>query len=113
MLLLTSLFGLSACAPASVTNGPIPTATEQPHGTPDVRVATPQIGFAHLPQSQGPQPLLLHSLPDETSAISGEIFPGDEGTILGLDASQKWVLVQFGDTTGWTPVNTLALTIAQ
>ena len=56
---------------------------------------------------------MLYSLPNERSDISGQIYPGDEGTVLGMDATQTWVLVQFGDTTGWTPVNTLALTIAQ
>jgi hypothetical protein len=112
-LVMNGLWLLSACAPRATSGGPTPTATDRPHGTPDVRMATPQFGSAQRPRSQGPEPLLLYSLPDPNSAISGEIFPGDQGQVLGMDDSQLWVLVQFGDTTGWTPVNTLALTISQ
>jgi hypothetical protein len=116
-LLVSTIIGaglllISACAPSAGSGGATPTATFPPRGTPDARMATPQSGSAQLPRSQGPNPLLLHSLPDEGSSIAGEIFPGDSGKILGMDAAQQWVLVQFGDTVGWTPVNTLALVIA-
>lgn len=83
------------------------------HATPDRSLATPAYGFAQRPRSQGIEPLLLYSQPNAESAVSGQIYPGDEGTLLGMDASQTWVLVQFGETVGWTPLMTLALTIAQ
>jgi hypothetical protein len=76
-------------------------------------MATPAIGFAQRPRSQGIEPLLLYSQPSDQSPVSGQIYPGDEGLLLGMDATQTWVLVQFGETVGWTPLMTLALTIAQ
>ena len=113
VLIIAGLFVLAACGPKSATVGPTPTATDLPRGTPDTRMATPQFGVAQRPRSQGSLPLVLYSLPDEHSDISGQIYPGDEGTVIGMDATQTWVLVQFGEVGGWTPVNTLALTIAQ
>jgi hypothetical protein len=76
-------------------------------------MATPAFGFAQRPRSQGIQPLLLYSQPSSEAAVSGQIYPGDEGAVLGMNEAQDWVLVQFGDTVGWTPVMTLALTLAQ
>ncbi len=111
-LTLLMLIVLSACAPIKAANGPTPTATDLVFVKPDKSFATPALGYAERPRSQGIEPLQLHSEPDMNSPISGEIFPGDQGIILGIDASQKWVLVQFADQVGWTPVMTLALTIS-
>jgi hypothetical protein len=76
-------------------------------------MATPEFGFAQRPRSQGIQPLLLYSQPSDESAVSGQIYPGDEGKVLGLNETQDWVLVEVGETVGWTPVTTLFLTIAR
>ena len=111
--LVIALFSFASCAPNGAASDSTATATEVGQATPDRSMATPTIGFAQRPRSQGIQPLLLYSQPSAQSAASGQIYPGDEGAVLGLDASQTWVLVQFGETLGWTPVMTLALTLAQ
>ena len=103
----------AGCAPKGASDDSTATPTVLLSATPDKGMATPAFGFAQRPRSQGIQPLLLYSQPSAESAVSGQIYPGDEGLVLGMDASQVWVLVQFGETVGWTPVMTLALTLAQ
>jgi hypothetical protein len=103
----------ASCAPKGASGDPTASSTALVYATPDKGMATPVYGFAQRPRSQGIQPLLLYSQPSADSAVSGQIYPGDEGSVLGMDASEAWVLVQFGETVGWTPVMTLALTIAQ
>jgi hypothetical protein len=112
LVVAIGLFLLAACASQAKSGGPTSTATDPPRATSDQSWATPAFGFAELPESQGPLPLQLHSLPDENSGIAGQSYPGDDGQILGFDATQTWVLVRFGETVGWTPVDTLALLIA-
>jgi hypothetical protein len=112
IVVLAGFAALQACS-AIGSSGPTATPTDLAYAAPDKSMATPTIGFAQRPRSQGIRPLLLYSQPNTQSAVSGQIYPGDEGSVLGMDASQEWVLVQFGETVGWTPVMTLALTIAQ
>lgn len=111
LVIATILF--SSCAPRAASGGPTATPTELVRATPDKSMATPAYGFAQRPRSQGISPLLLYSQPSADSAVSGQIYPGDEGAVLGMNETQDWVLVQFGETVGWTPVMTLALTLAQ
>jgi hypothetical protein len=111
-LTLLALILLSACSPKADSGGPTATATDLVFVAADQSMATPAFGTAQLPRSQGIKPLQLHSKPDENSPVSGVIFPGAEGIVLGMDSTQKWVLVQFDDQVGWTPVMTLALLIA-
>ena len=112
LLTLLAMAVLSACAPKTGATEPTATATDVVYIQADKSMATPSFGTAQLPKSQGIKPLQLHSEPDANAPISGEIFPGAEGIVLGLDSTQKWVLVQFDNLVGWTPVNSLALMIA-
>jgi hypothetical protein len=112
LLTLLMLAILSACAPKAESATPTATAMDLVFVEADRSMATPSFGTAQLPKSQGIKPLQLHSEPDTNAPVSGEIFPGAEGIVLGMDSTQKWVLVQFDNQVGWTPVVSLALMIA-
>jgi len=113
--LLFAIAGFTLLVACSSKAQSIPAAgpTDPVYSPPDRSMATPAAGSAELPRTQGIRPLLLRSKPNLGSDLTGEIFPGDRGTVLGFDATNAWVLVQFGDLVGWTPANTLALVIVQ
>ena len=111
--LIIAGFLIASCSPNDGSGDSTSTSTDLAYATPDTSLATPAYGFAQRPRSQGIQPLLLYSQPSAQADVSGQIYPGDNGAVLGLDATQTWVLVQFNETVGWTPVMTLALTLAR
>ena len=101
------IFSLAACAPAAdVSDTKAVTA-------PDASLATPVAGFATVRSLQGMEALLLHSQPVSESPLAGQVAPGENGKLLGVNDAGTWVLVQFTDQSGWAPVEALDLTIAQ
>ena len=100
---------LAACA-----NKP-QTATETPTvlPAPNTSLATPAYGVARVVRMEGLNSLVLHTDPDPQSPLAGTALPGEQGKVLGLDASNQWVLIQFQDKSGWAPVGVLEITIAQ
>ena len=112
------LLNLSSCATAqgSATSQ---AGQSQPAGTityvaPNQDLSTPVVGSVTvLALVQGARGVFLRSLPDHTSAIAGEVQPGDTGTLLGIDSSGTWLLVKINNQTGWLPIQLLDYTISQ
>jgi hypothetical protein len=112
VLFLLGVFLLAACAtqqqaPATAT------ATDIVYATPDASMAKFAVGFAYVRKSEGTPALLLRSLPDSASPVSGRAIPGENGKLLGINDSGSWVLLQFKDQSGWAPVDAVDLTISQ
>jgi len=108
-----AMFLLSACTTAQlpVTQSP----TEIVYATPDVSMATPAVGFAVVRKVAGTQTFLLRSSPDPKAFLSGQVAPGAVGTLLGINKTGDWALLEFKEQSqsGWAPIESLDLTIAQ
>jgi hypothetical protein len=107
-LFLFAVIFLSACAAGTQ---PVPVATVVV--TPDASKSTPTPGFGTIKKIAGLQALQLSSQPDNKSAKTGRVLPGENGKLLGLDATGAWALMVFNDQTGWVPVQAMDLTFAQ
>lgn len=109
--------GLSAaaCSPATPVT-PVktipPTATFI-RATPDISMSTPTVGFGTVLALQGLQGVLLHSRPDGNSDASGDVLPGDAVRVLGVDATNSWLLVESKNQTGWISIKLVAFNISQ
>jgi hypothetical protein len=113
VFIVLALFLLSAC-----TTGQPPVtqqSTEIVYATPDAGKATPAVGFAVIRKAEGLQTFLLRSSPDPKSLLSGQVAPGAVGTLLGINQTGDWALLEFKDQSqsGWAPIESLDLTIAQ
>jgi hypothetical protein len=109
-LALAALLLLSACSGQSASATGTPTAPV--YATPDTRPAVVTVGSATLLKRSGRDNLFLLSRPDPQAPPSGQIFAGDSGKIVGIDAASQWVLVEIKDQTGWAPISELSVTIA-
>jgi hypothetical protein len=110
IVLLAALLLLTACASQSTSAASTPTALV--YATPDTRPATATVGSASLPKDGVRKSLFLLSRPDPKAPPSGQIFAGDSGTIVGIDATGRWVLVEFKDQSGWASITELSIIIA-
>jgi uncharacterized protein YgiM (DUF1202 family) len=112
ILAMIAVFLLSACAAevqVEATQPPAQTA----QATPDASLATPNVGSGTVRKLEGMRALRLYSRPDSQSAVTGQVAPGEKGKVLGLNATETWVLVQFSEQSGWVPVTVLALILAR
>jgi hypothetical protein len=113
LLSITAAFLLlGACA---IEQTPVATATptEIVYATPDASQATPQVGFATVLKIEGVKAVQLRSQPNVASPLSGEVYPDEQGKLLGTDPSGQWVLVDIKGRVGWAPTQLFALTVAQ
>jgi uncharacterized protein YgiM (DUF1202 family) len=112
ILAMIVVFLLSACAAAAQND-----ATQPPVKTvqvaPDASLATPNVGSATVRNLEGMRALILHSQPDPQSAVTGQVAHGEKGKVLGLNATETWVLVQFPEQSGWVPTIVLELILAR
>ncbi len=104
LLLLSFVFVLAACAPAAADTTPtaIPTV--------NAGLATPAVGWAVVNQRAGAASAHVFASPEPTAVIVGDVPLGATGNLLGFNASNDWVLVQFENITGWMPVAVLTVT---
>jgi uncharacterized protein YgiM (DUF1202 family) len=102
---------LVACATPTVV-APEATAANT-FVTADQSFSTPTIGSVTVLQFDGAKGVFLRSHPNLASALAGEVQPGDSGTVLGIDASGTWLLVDIKNQSGWAPIQLLDYTIAQ
>ena len=112
IMALAAVLLLCACSagqPVKATEPPAQAAI----GTPDASQATPVSGYVIVRRFEGMQALRLHSQPDPQSPETGRVAPGAKGKIAGLNASGTWALLIFPEQSGWAPVPTLDLVIAQ
>lgn len=111
VLFILSMLLLTACSgqPARATQPPADVA----YVAPDTSLATPAFGYARIAKVSGVQSVLLRSKPDSKAPLTGQVFPGDEARVLGLDSTGEWVLLQFDGKTGWALYQVLDITIAQ
>ena len=111
-LAMIVIFLLCACAAEQQVG-----ATEPPAKTAfaasDASLSTPTVGSATVRRFEGMQALQLRSQPDQNSVLAGQVAPGEQGKVLGVNAEGTWVLVKFSEQSGWAPVPTLDLVIAQ
>ena len=103
---------LTACATEKSADATA-TPTNTISALPDASLATPQVGSATVLKIEGVNAVQLHSRPNTNSPLSGEVHPGEQGKLLGIDQSGRWVLVRIKDQTGWAPFQLFHLTIAQ
>ena len=107
-----AMFLLCACAAGQQVG-----ATEPPTttilATPDAGLSTPTVGVVTVRSLKGMQALLLYSQPDPKSATAGQVASGERGKVLGLNAAGTWVLLKFAEQSGWAPVDSLDMVIAQ
>jgi hypothetical protein len=112
VLTMAVLILLTACA-AEKSAGATATPTKTASAIADTSMATPEIGSAKVLKIEGIKAVQLHSRPDVTAPISGVVHPDEDGKLLGVDGSGKWVLVQINDQTGWALFQLFAITYVQ
>lgn len=79
----------------------------------DTSLATPNAGSATVRGQQGVKVLVLQSQPDARSSMLGQVAPGEQGKVLGVNSEGTWILVQFSKQTGWVPAIMLDLILVQ
>jgi hypothetical protein len=112
ILALLAVFLLGACAAGQqvkATATPVKTAA----AVLDTSLATPNAGSATVRGLGGVKALVLQSQPDPKSSVLGQVVPGEEGKVLGVNSEGTWVLVQFSKQTGWAPAAMLDLVLVQ
>lgn len=113
LLTLAVCLWLTACqpqpTPSTVTSTPAATAVPAP----DASLAQPVVGFVTVRSFENMQALQLRSQPDSNSVLLGQVLPGEQGKLLGLNAEQTWALVEFKTQSGWAPIQALDLTLAE
>lgn len=100
------LFLLVACG----GQGPAPT------GTPvslDRSFATPVVGAVTVLTVPDAEGLDLRTHPEIRAFSLAVVKTGASGTLLGVDASGNWILVEIEGNTGWAPTQYFDYTIAQ
>jgi hypothetical protein len=97
---------LVGCAPAAGSGAP--TAIRDVYS-----FATPTVGSVTVLSAPGSASFPLLMQPKSGAKATGEVKPGDTGKLLGVDASDLWMLVEIDKQTGWIPIQYLDYTIAQ
>jgi uncharacterized protein YgiM (DUF1202 family) len=103
---------MAACAPAAQPAAASPTPASS-SATADRNMAIPKVGFGTVIAQQGAPAQFLRSRPDPNSPITATVQAGETGKILGVDATGKWVLIDFKNRVGWIPIQLLDYNIAE
>jgi hypothetical protein len=114
-LLILAIFAmllLGACAAEQQVKA-TETPTKAAPAMLDASLATPNVGSATVRNLQGMRALLLYSQPDAESAVTGQVAPGEKGKVLGLNALETWVLLEFPEKSGWAPAIALELILVR
>lgn len=103
---------LAGCGSPTTTPPP---ATSTPSGpvVVDQSLATPMVGTVTVLNTPGKASIFLLAQPNAKAVVMGKAKPGDTGTLLGLESTGQWMLVEINQQTGWVPVQYLDYTIAQ
>lgn len=107
LTLVVSLL-LAGCAPAAVST---PAVTSTPSSMQSL--ATPTYGTVTILAGLSYKTVDLREQPDPRAPIIGHVEPGDQGKMIGIDASGTWMLVQIKKQTGWVAAQYIDYTIAQ
>lgn len=105
-LIIGLLFLLVSCG----GQGPVPTSTPI---SLDRSFATPAVGAVTVLPVPDAEGLDLRSHPEIRAYSLAVVEFGASGTLLGMDASGNWMLVEIEDKTGWAPTQYLDYTIPQ
>lgn len=87
-----------------------------PTGTPvplDQSFATPTVGAVTVLPIAGAEGLDLRSHPEIRAFSLAVVEIGASGTLIGVDASGKWMLVEIEGNTGWAPTKYFDYTVPQ
>ena len=91
--------GMAGCA------GPTPVPT------PDTRGAIEAVGSVTARSGQPPVDIRLG--PSPNYGVVGQIEPGDSAQLVGVNLVEDWLLVKYGDRSGWVQAASVDYTIAR